>query len=232
MKAAMQAREELVAAVSHDLRSPLAAIQLRAEAFMHNSQNDKLTSQLRSIRQAASNMERIIRELLDTASLEAGRLELELALVPIGRLLTSACEIASPLITRRSLKLDCDIGWLPEVRCDSERLTRVLVNLLDNAAKFTDEGTITIRAEARAGEVLVSVTDTGCGISSEAMPHIFDRFFTTTRAGGTGLGLYMAKRIVEAHGGRIWVTSEVGQGSTFWFTIPQAPVDRAPALSH
>jgi signal transduction histidine kinase len=230
-KAAMQAREQVVAAVSHDLKSPLSAIQLRAEAALHNSHKDKLTNQLKSIRQAAGKMERIIRELRDVASLDSTGLALELEPTAIGGLVESVVEVVSPVIAKRSLTLECDIGRLPEVLCDRDRLTRVLINLIDNAARFTTEGTITIRAEAHPGEVQLSITDTGCGIRPDVLPHIFDRYFTTTPGGqGTGLGLYIAKEIIEAHGGRIWVNSELGRGSTFSFTLPEAPVDRAPAL--
>jgi signal transduction histidine kinase len=230
-KAAMQAREQVVAAVSHDLKSPLSAIQLRAEAALHDSQKDKLTSQLSSIRQAAATMERIIRELRDVVTLDSVGIALELEPTSIGELVESVVDLVSPVTSKRSLKLECNLGRLPEVLCDRDRLMRVLINLIDNAIRFTDQGTITIRAEAHPGEVQLSVTDTGRGISPEVLPHIFDRYFTTTPGGrGTGLGLYMAKEIIEAHGGRIWVSSEPGRGSTFSFTLPQSPVDRAAAL--
>jgi PAS domain S-box-containing protein len=232
LKAAMQAREQMVAAVSHDLKSPLSAIKLRAEAAIQGPHKDRLTHELRSIGRAAANMERIIREQLDTVSVDSGGLALELAPTSVGGLVASAVDIVSPATTGRSLKLECDIGWLPEVLCDPARVTRVLINLIENALRFTDEGTITIRAEAHAGEVEISVADTGRGIRPEVLPHIFDRYFTTTPGGrGTGLGLFLAKEIVEAHGGRIRVASELGRGSTFSFILPQSPVDRAPALT-
>jgi PAS domain S-box-containing protein len=232
LKAAVRARENLVAAVSHDLKSPLSAIQLRAETAIHDSTQEKLTNQLRSIRRAAANMERIIREQLDAVSIDSGGLALELAPTSIDGLIAAVVDVVSPVTAKRSLKLECDIAWLPEVLCDSERLTRALINLLENAVKFTDEGSITIRAEPCAGGVQLSITDTGRGIGPEVLPHIFERYFTTTPGGrGTGIGLYMAKQIIEAHGGRIWVSSEPGRGSTFSFTLPQAPVDRAPALT-
>jgi signal transduction histidine kinase len=232
LKAALQARDQLVAAVSHDLKSPLSAIQLRVETAIPDSPKEQLTDQLRSIRRAAANMERTIHELLDAVSVDSGGLVLALAPTSIKGVIASVVELVSPVMAKRSLKLECDVGWLPEVNCDGERLTRVLINLLDNAVKFTDEGTITIRAEERAGGVQLSVTDTGRGISPEVLPHVFDRYFTTTPGGqGTGIGLYMAKEIIEAHNGRIWASSEPGHGSTFAFTLPQSPVERAPALT-
>jgi PAS domain S-box-containing protein len=232
LKAAVQAREELVAVVSHDLKSPLNSIQLRAEVAIQDSSQERLTNQLRAIRRAASNMERIVRELLDAVSVESGGLELELAPTSVDGLVASVVDVESPVTATRSLKLETDVGRMPEVLCDRERLTRVLINLIDNAIKFTKEGTITIHAEARAGEVLLSVTDTGRGISPEVLPHIFDRYFTTTPGGrGTGIGLYVAKEIIEAHGGRIWATSEPGHGSTFSFTLPRTPDDERPAVT-
>jgi PAS domain S-box-containing protein len=230
LKAAMKLREQLVAAVSHDLRSPLSSIKLRAEAFLRDSQNEKLTVQLRSIRHAATSMERIIDELLDVVTLDAGGLVLERRPTSIGGLVTAVCEIVAPMVSKRSLELECKSACLPEALCDGERLMRVLFNLIDNAVKFTREGKITVFAEQHGSEVEISVKDTGAGIRPEALPRIFDRYFTTGSGGrGTGLGLYMAKEIVEAHGGRIWVRTEPGRGSTFSFTVPLSPAEQASA---
>ena len=112
---------------------------------------------------------------------------------------------------------------MPTVLCDRERILQVLGNLVGNAIKFTPNGgTITVHAEPAEGHVLVSVADTGPGIPDEYVPHIFERYWKGKREGrsGTGLGLYIAKGIVDAHGGRIWLESKVGVGSTFFFTIP------------
>jgi signal transduction histidine kinase len=235
LEAAMRAREQVLAAVSHDLRSPLSAIQLRAEIAARGAQVDTVSA-FTLIRRAAATMERMIRELLDTASLDSGGLALELAPTSIEGIVESVVDTASPTIAKRSINIESAVGRLPEVVCDSARVMRVLTNLVDNAIKFTESGgTITIRAEARPGEVQLSVNDTGSGITPEALPHVFDRYFTTRPgSGGTGLGLYMAKAVVEAHGGRIWVTSELGHGSTFSLTLPQHPIERpfAHPLAH
>jgi signal transduction histidine kinase len=174
-----------------------------------------------SIHLTAINMDRLVRRLLEAAILESGRLRLDLATTDVAGLIRSVVDAAGPSATNRSTRIVSDIAPI-SVHCDREWLARALTNLIENAVKFTEEGTIVVRAEQNAGEVLISVADTGCGIAPEALPHIFDRYFTTARGKqGIGLGLPIAKEIVEAHGGRIWATSERGKGSTFWFTMPQ-----------
>jgi signal transduction histidine kinase len=223
LKAAMQAREEMLAVVSHDLKSPLSAILLRVQTLLRSEMDPQRTRQVaQGIRQSASNMEQMIRELLDAASLESGRLRLDLAPVDLAGLIGSVAELLSPLASQHSSRITCEVAPLDDVVCDGDRLRRVLTNLVGNAVKFTDEGTITIRAGRCDDGVLVSVADTGSGIPPEVLPHVFERYFTTARGqGGTGLGLYIAKGIVQAHGGRIWATSEPGKGSTFSFVLPQ-----------
>jgi PAS domain S-box-containing protein len=227
-KAAMQAREEMVAEVSHDLKSPLQSILLRVEALMRNQADPRLLSQARAIRQSVSKMVQMIRDLLDAASLDSGRLRLELAPTDVNEVIDSVVEGLSPTVQEGSTRIECDCGPLDDVLCDRDRLGRVLANLIGNAVKFTRKGTITVRAEQRAGFVLVSIVDTGAGIAPELLPRVFDRYVTTPGSqGGTGLGLHIAKGIVEAHGGRIWVDSTPGRGSTFSFTLPQRPAAQA-----
>jgi PAS domain S-box-containing protein len=229
-KAALRAREEMVAEVSHDLKSPLHAILLRVELLMRTEQDPKLVSQAHAIRKSASKMVGMIRDLLDAASLDSGRLRLELARTDVAEVIGSVVEGLSPAAHERSTRIECDFEQLDDVLCDRDRLARVLTNLIGNAVKFTPEGTITVRAEQLAGYVLVSVADTGSGIAPDALPRIFDRYFTSPGSeGGTGLGLHIAKGIVEAHGGRIWVVSMPGRGSTFSFTLPQRPADQVRA---
>jgi signal transduction histidine kinase len=229
LKAAMQAREEMVAVVSHDLKSPLSAILLRIEALLRNQLDPRLIGQAQAIRRSASNMEHMVLDLLDTASCDSGRLQLDLAAIDLTGLIGSVVELVSPLASKHSTRIACEIAPLDEVVVgDRGRLERVLANLVGNAVKFTKQGAITVRAEKRDDGVLVSVVDTGTGIAPEVLPHVFDRYFTTARGQkGTGLGLHIAKRIVEAHGGRIWATSEPGKGSTFSFTLPKAQVERS-----
>jgi signal transduction histidine kinase len=229
LKAAVKAREETMAVVSHDLRSPLSAIKMRALALTLTAPGANLEKVANSIGRSVSNMERLICHLLEAAILESGRLRLEVTATDVAEVISSVVEALGPLATNRSTQIVCDVAPL-SVLCDSERLTRVLANLIENAVKFTKDGTITVRAEQNAGEMLISVADTGCGIAPETLPHIFDRYFTTTRGPqAVGLGLHIAREIVKAHGGRIWATSAPGKGSTFWFTVPRTPA-AAPTL--
>jgi PAS domain S-box-containing protein len=228
MKAAMQAREAMVAEVSHDLKSPLSSILLRVEALMRSQADPKLTSQARAIRQSAWKMVQMIRDLLDTASLDSGRMRLKLMPTDVAKVIEAVVDNLSPLAEQRSTRIVCVLDALDDVVCDGARLARVLTNLIGNAIKFTSDGTITVRAERRAGDVLISVVDTGDGIAPEVLPRVFDRYFTTgSGQDGSGLGLHIVKGIVEAHGGRIWAASDPGKGSNFSFTLPQPPVARA-----
>jgi PAS domain-containing protein len=221
LKAALRAREEILAIVSHDLKAPLTAILLRVEALLRRQADPLVGQTANAIRQSASSMEQLIRDLLDIASLDAGRLRLDLAPTDLGEVVGAIVEIESPLASRCSTRIASELAPLGEVICDRDRVARVLANLVGNAIKFTTRGTVIIRAEPRDDGALLSVSDTGAGIAPEVLPHVFDRYFTTACGHtGTGLGLYIAKGIVEAHGGRLWATSDPGKGSTFSFTLP------------
>jgi PAS domain S-box-containing protein len=229
-RAAMRARQDVLATVSHDLRSPLTAIRARSELLGEVVQDGESIQQLNSIRQSITRMERTIAELLDADCLDAGRLRLDVATTDFEGLVGPVVELLAPMAQRYANQVVCALPPLAPIRCDRDRLGRVLINLIGNAIKFTRGGTIRVRAEQRGEELLVSVADDGIGIAAENLPRVFERYFTTAqgRIHGTGLGLYIAKGIVEAHGGRLWVTSEPGRGSTFYFTVPQ-PVAEASA---
>jgi signal transduction histidine kinase len=158
------------------------------------------------------------------ARVEAGRLALERYPHDLVRVISEATVMLEPLIAEKSLTLREELPeYLPRASVDSRRIVQVLENLVSNAVKHTAAGgEIRIHAEATNGEILVSVRDTGSGIPSENLPHLFDRFWQArgARRGGAGLGLAIAKGIVEAHGGRMWVESELGSGSLFGFAIP------------
>jgi signal transduction histidine kinase len=170
-------------------------------------------------------MNRLIQDLLDVARMEAGQLTVERAQLSAGGLIAEAVDMQRPLASSSSLELRVDVDPdVAEVWGDRNRLLQVFENLIGNAIKFTQAGgRITAGATSRDDEVVFWVADTGDGIPSEHLPRVFDRFWQATRTGreGAGLGLPIAKGIVEAHGGRIWAESTAGSGSTFFFTIPR-----------
>jgi signal transduction histidine kinase len=176
------------------------------------------------IGRAAQQMDSLIGDLLDVSSMEAGRFMVVLADGDLTALLGKCCTQFSQLCQDQGLELRCEIpGALPGVGFDERQLQRVLSNLLGNAIKFTRAGgAIGLRAEVAAGEVRVAVTDQGPGISDEHRARVFDRFWKANGGDprGAGLGLAIAQGIVDAHGGRIWVESQTGVGSTFWFALP------------
>jgi signal transduction histidine kinase len=178
------------------------------------------------IERAAQRMNRLIQDLLDITRMEAGHLVIERARISATQLVLDSVEAERALATAGSLELALDIGSdLPELWADRDRLLQVVENLIGNALKFTKPGgRVRVAAAAHDDEVLFSVADTGAGIADLDMPHVFDRFWQGRKTGrrGAGLGLPIAKGIVEAHGGRIWVDSQLGCGSTFYFTIPAA----------
>lgn len=226
---ATQARDDLLAIVSHDLRNPLNVIMMSLSTMLKPSEQDerrKSRTQLLSVQRAAQRMNHLIEDLLDTVSIESGQLSVDKGGVDVGPLVSEALEAVSLLATSKSLRLENELPVeLPIVRADARRIQQVFGNLLGNAIKFTPEhGTITVRAEHADGIVTLSVTDTGPGILEADLPHLFERLWQAKSATGkgTGLGLFIVKGIVESHGGKVWVSSQVGQGSTFFFTVPVA----------
>ena len=222
---ALRTRDEVLAVVSHDLRNPLSVIDMCAASLSHKlPPDDAARSLVRTIESSTAWMNRLIEDLLDVARVEAGRLALERSPHDLVRVISEATVMLEPLIAEKSLTLREELpDYLPRAHVDSRRIVQVLENLVSNAVKHTAAGgEIRIHAEASNGEIRVSVRDTGSGIPSENLPHLFDRFWQArgARRGGAGLGLAIAKGIVEAHGGRMWVESELGSGSVFGFSIP------------
>jgi signal transduction histidine kinase len=170
---------------------------------------------------------RLIQDLLDVTRIEAGALSIASHAVAADRVARDALALLEVPASVASIELRLDLDpELPEIWADEDRLLQVFENLIGNAIKFTPAGgRVTIGARSRAGEILFSVADTGAGIPAESLPHVFDRFWQAKRAErrGAGLGLPICKGLVEAHGGRIWVESTPGRGSTFFFTIPTVP---------
>lgn len=225
---ALRTRDEVLAVVSHDLRNPLSVIDMCTASLSAKLSPDDAAARslVRTIESSTAWMNRLIEDLLDVARMEAGRLALERSPHDLVRVISEATVMLEPLIAEKSLTLREELpDYLPRASVDSRRIVQVLENLVSNAVKHTAAGgEIRVHAEATNGEILVSVRDTGSGIPSENLPHLFDRFWQArgARRGGAGLGLAIAKGIVEAHGGRIWVESELGSGSLFGFSIPLA----------
>ena len=230
---ATRARDEVLAVVSHDLRNPLNVIGLGASYLLkHLPAGGEAASwrkQVELIRRSAERAVHLIQDLLEVAKLEAGRMALERTPEVVVRLLDDVIELHRPLAEARGLRLEREVEpGLPPVLVDRGRVLQVFSNLIGNALRFTPEGgSITVRAKGEGGRVAFSVSDTGQGIPAELLPHLFERFWQAKGSGeGAGLGLPIAKGIVEAHGGRIRVESQPGQGSTFSFSLP---VSEAPA---
>ncbi|HEX8245001.1 MAG TPA: HAMP domain-containing sensor histidine kinase [Longimicrobium sp.] len=222
--AAVAVRDEVLAFVSHDLRNPLNTILLSADVLELPIPDDRKAVQVQVIRRAARAMARLIEDLLAVSEMGAGRLTLERQPVLLDDVFEEVCgqfeSLARQKRQRLRWRVDADV---PPVDGDRHRLVQVLANLVGNAIKFTpDEGSIDIEAAADGDAVRVSVRDTGVGIPEAEIPHVFMRFIHAGRArgGGAGLGLAIAKAVVEAHGGRIWVESRVDQGTQFFFTLP------------
>ncbi len=229
VRAAVRARDNLLAVVSHDLRAPLSVIGLSAEILAHTlSAGERTTSQkqVAVIQRSVEQMSRLIEDLLQASTIEAGHFTVEPSRQDALSLVEETIHAIEPLATKRAIQLRTEVlPDLPPVSADRQRVTQVLSNLLGNAIKFVaDGGIIQVRAWAQANDVHFSVTDNGPGMPEDQLPHIFDRYWKGRAEGGrgVGLGLYIAKGIVEAHGGRIWVESRLGQGSSFSFTIPVA----------
>jgi signal transduction histidine kinase len=225
---ATQLRDQVLGVVAHDLRNPLSSILLQAAALKRHGPEPERRSQKPgdAIHRAATRMNHLIQDLLDVALMESGQLTIERARLSARELIVGAVETQRPLAESSSLDLRVDVDSdVFDVWGDRDRLLQVFENLIGNAIKFTEAGgSITADATSRDDEIVFRVADTGAGIASENLPLVFDRFWQATRAGrqGAGLGLPIAKGIVEAHGGRIWVESTEGRGTTFSFTIPKA----------
>ncbi|EPX64024.1 sensor histidine kinase [Cystobacter fuscus DSM 2262] len=227
---AVRWRDELLAVVSHDIKTPLLVVKLNAELLLkaaHEGEPHPRQERLmESILHSADHMRDLIAGLLDRSRLQGGPVPLTLQPLPVKAIIEQALQVLEPLAQSRTLKLKVAVS--PEarpVKADRERVLQIISNLVGNALKFTPPGgTITVRAKPVDGMVRFSVKDNGPGISPTDVPHLFERFWRSASASerGTGLGLNIVKTLVEAHGGTVWVESQLGAGSTFFFTLPVA----------
>ena len=230
---AARARQDLLAAVAHDLRNLLHTILLSVALVRQDerAREAAATRPMDRIRRTAEYMERLVSDLVESERIDAQRLLVAREPLALAVLMDEVVEIMAPLAAAKAIRLEkvlavADAGMV--IWIDRWRMTRVLTNLIGNAIKFTAEGgNIVVRAETQGTEAVVSVRDTGPGIPADDVAHLFDRFWQARQTAhlGTGLGLFIAKGIVEAHAGRIWVESAIGVGSTFFVAIPSSPPD-------
>jgi signal transduction histidine kinase len=215
--------------MSHELRTPLNAVLGYAELIQDGIYGEvpgKIQDVLERIQQNGRHLLGLINAVLDLSKIEAGQLTLQPADYSVRELALGAISGTEALAAEKKLALELDVpADLPQGFGDERRITQVLLNLVGNAIKFTDAGSVGIRARLEDGCFLIAVSDTGVGIAAEDQQRVFEEFqqvdsSSTRRKGGTGLGLAIARRIVELHGGRIWVESTPGQGTTFYFTLP------------
>lgn len=230
LQQAVRMRDEVLGIVSHDLRNPVHTVSLSVGFLMDTLPDDPgqapVRKQLGVIRRAADQMDRLIRDLLDVASIASGHLAVERRPQDAVALLRAACETLQPLVQEKGIRFElrAPAGPCP-VLADPDRIQQVLSNLVGNAIKFTPEGgAISVHLEPEDRHVRFAVSDSGPGIPAAQIPHIFEQFWQASRAGrhGAGLGLAIARGIVEAHDGSIQVESVEGEGTTFSFVVPHA----------
>jgi signal transduction histidine kinase len=232
---ATRARDEVLAVVSHDLQTPLGALLLGASMVERLAPAGPAGEPMRraagTVQRAGDRMRRLVHDLVDLASLDAGRLSIQLAVHDGAAIAREAVESVAPLASeaRIDVQLDAEPAALA---CDRDRVGQVLANLLGNALRVSSpEGHVRVRVTPGDGEVVFTVSDRGPGIPTDEQPRLFDRWYRGRGAtyAGHGLGLAIARGLVEAHGGRIWVESSLGEGATFGFSLPSRPAARACA---
>jgi signal transduction histidine kinase len=238
LEVASQHKSQFLANMSHELRTPLNAIlgytELMADGA-YGEPSEKMLGILKRLEANGRHLLGLINDVLDLSKIEAGQLELELSDYSVQDIAQTVRSTLEPLAADKKLAFKVEMATeLPLGRGDGRRLTQVLINLVGNAIKFTDAGEVAIKAEANNGSFHVAVRDTGPGISAADQAKLFQEFqqadnAITRKKGGTGLGLAISKRIIEMHGGKIWVDSHPGQGSTFAFTLPVIVERREPA---
>ncbi|HJY83844.1 MAG TPA: ATP-binding protein, partial [Candidatus Binatia bacterium] len=222
-------KSQFLANMSHELRTPLNGIQGYTELIMdgiYGEVPEKIKEIMERIQQSGNRLLGLINAVLDLSKIEAGRITLSLADYSIQGIVQNVFTAVEPLAAEKKLALNVNIQPdLPVGKGDEQRITQVLTNLVGNAIKFTEVGKVGVQVTSENGTFIVAVSDTGTGIAEADQQKVFEEFqqadsSSTRKKGGTGLGLTIAKKIVELHGGRIWVESNLGQGSVFQFTLP------------
>ena len=220
-------RRELIGNISHEFRTPLAGIKAMVETLTGGAMDDKVAAKdfLTRIDSEVDRLTQLVEELTELSRIETGKAELKKEPIDLNKLVEEVIAQLSPQAERQQLSISREFATnLPSVLADKDRVRQVITNLVHNAIKFTPAGgRITITSRALEGSVVVHIADTGIGIPEEDLPRVFERFYKGDKAragGGTGMGLAIAKHVIQAHGGNIWVRSEEGKGSTFAFSLP------------
>ncbi len=226
-----QLKSEFLASMSHELRTPLNSIIGFADVLLEGLDgelNERMEQDVKLIRNSGAHLRELIGDILDMSKIEAGRMELRYEMFDIRDLVNDIVATAMPLAQEKNLELFAQIADDVEmIEADRTRIRQIMWNITGNAIKFTEKGSVTLSLETRDTSLLVGIHDTGIGIRPEDIPIVFEQFrqidgSLNRRAGGTGLGMPITKNLVELHGGKIWIESGLGQGTTFWFTIPLA----------
>lgn len=227
---ALASRDDFLGIVVHDLRNLLGGIVMSAghlaQVAAEPPQGKHVLAATARIQRYAARMNRLIGDLLDVASIDAGKLAVRKVPGDIGEVVCEAVELLQAEAAARRIDLTSDVNGSAIADFDHDRMLQVLANLISNAVKFTAEGgSVCVRVEAVEGGAQVSVHDTGAGIAEDMLEAVFQQFWQAADSDhrGLGLGLYISRSIIEAHGGRIWAASTVGKGSTFTFTLPASP---------
>lgn len=225
-------KSEFLASMSHELRTPLNSIIGFADVLLEGldgTLNERMEEDVRLIRESGRHLRELIGDILDMSKIESGRMELRTEEIDLAQMANDIRATAQPLAQEKGLALHLDLGPdLRTIQADRTRLRQILWNIMGNAIKFTRRGSITLAMKRQGDELLVSIRDTGIGIKAEDIPIVFEQFrqidgSLNRSSGGTGLGMPITKKLVELHGGKIWVESAPGHGSTFSFTIPYEP---------
>jgi len=226
-------KSEFISAVSHELRTPLTSVKGYASILISGKLGDipeKAKERLMKINKHSDKLVNFVNELLDLSRIESGRVEMKLTDCVLSEVIDSVGDLLTPQMRDKKIKWSSKVDEnIPTLLLDDTQIDRIFINLISNAIKFTPEdGTISVNARLVKDTVNVEVSDTGIGISQEDINRLFDEFFRVDNpinqeVKGTGLGLPLAKKIVEAHGGKMWITSKVNEGTTFHFTLPVRP---------
>ncbi|MBE2200671.1 MAG: GAF domain-containing protein [Anaerolinea sp.] len=224
-----QLKSEFLASMSHELRTPLNSIIGFADVLLEGLDgdlNERMEEDVRLIRDSGAHLRELIGDILDMSKIEAGRMELRHELVDMRQMAHDIIATANSLAQEKNLQMHLELTEdVGTVEVDRTRIRQVLWNIMGNAIKFTEKGSVTLGMEVDRHNLLVSIRDTGIGIRPEDIPIVFEQFrqidgSLNRRASGTGLGMPITKKLIELHGGKIWVESILGVGSTFWFTLP------------